>query len=215
MAYSKEKMRELARIQLSRLTRKSLGQLQIDAIMTIALDTYARETLAFEQESTFNTAEDTSTYTLTTIAVGFLSPVGSHALRVGTDFLAKHEIVPIEMLEDLQDQNPGSSRGWAMIDDANGTLEIYPTPSGIEAARFRNSYVPILPTTDAGNFPEPLELRGFMHCIRAALFEFEDQFERAEALIQLFRDNYVPDIKKRLKLRRKPSGVTTRFRNTG
>ena len=62
MAYSKEKMRELARIQLSRLTRKSLGQLQIDAIMTIALDTYARETLAFEQESTFNTAEDTSTY---------------------------------------------------------------------------------------------------------------------------------------------------------
>jgi len=212
MSYSKAEIRELARAQLSRLTRKSLGKIELDMICTIALDVYARETYAFEQESLFDTEEDVSTYDLPT---GFIAPSHDRSIRVGTGDLAKGKILSEEAFEDLQDQSPGSSRKFWMIDDAAAKMECYPIPVAVEAVRFRNFYVPTLPTADATDYPEPLELRGFMQCIRVALWDFEGVPERAEVALDIFRKDYLLDIRKRIKERRKPSVNATRHRSTG
>lgn len=215
MSYTKAEIRELARLQLARLTRRELGKIEIDAICTIALDFYARETYAFEQESAFNTAVGTTTYSIPTNASGFLAPINKHAFRVGTDYLAKSLIVNEQAFEDLQDKSPGSSRHFWMIDDAAGVFETYPEPTAIEAVRFRNYYVPSLPTAEATDYPEPLELAGFMQCVRAALWDLLDEPDKAERLRVIFRSNYLADIKKRLKERRMPGVHSTRFRSTG
>jgi len=215
MSYTKAEIRELARLQLARLTRRELGKIEIDAICTIALDFYARETYAFEQESTFNTIVGTSTYSISTNASGFLAPINKHAFRVGTDYLAKSLIVNEQSFEDLQDQSPGSSRHFWMIDDAAGVFETYPLPTAIEAVRFRNYYVPGLPSAEATAYPEPLELAGFMQCVRAAMWDFLDEPDKAEIGRVVFRSNYLPDIKRRIKQRRTPDVHSTKFRSTG
>lgn len=212
MSYTKAEIRELARSQVARLTRKSLGKIELDMVCLIALDVYARETYAFEQESTFDTEEDVSTYDLPT---GFIAPSHDRSIRVGTSYLAKGKIVSEEVFEDLQDQSPGSSRKFWMIDDAAAKMECYPTPTAVEAVRFRNFYVPALPAADGTDYPEPLELRAFMQCIRVALWDFNGDHDRAEAALDVFRKDYLTDIRKRVKERRKPSVTATTHRNLG
>lgn len=212
MSYTKAQVRELARINLSRLSSRQLGNLALDALCTVALDIYARTTLAFEQESAINTVADQSNVPLPT---GFIEPSHKHALHVGTGVLSQALIIPLDELETLQEEGPGSSYYYAAIDDANGVIEFYPTPSEIIACRFRNNYVPSIPTAEATAYPEPLELRPFIQCVRIALYDFLDDPERAETARQVFEATYVPGILKRLKERRMPKIAVTRFRKLG
>jgi len=212
MGYTKAQLRELARINLSRLSARQLGTLVLDALCTTALDIYARTTLSFEQESAINTAPDVSYVSLPT---GFIKPVHKHALHVGTGALSQALIIPLDELETLQDRGGSSSYYFAAIDDANGVIELWPTPSEIIACLFRNHYVPSIPTAEATAYPEPLELRPFIQCVRIALYDYLDDPERAENARQVFEATYVPGILKRLKQRRMPKVAVTQFRKLG
>lgn len=212
MSYTKAQVREMARINLSRLSSRQLGTIVLDALCTTALDIYARTTLAFEQESDIDTEADVSYVDLPT---GFIQPVHKHALHVGTGVQSQALIIPLDELETLQDRGGGSSDYYAAIDDANGKIELWPTPSEIIACRFRNLYVPSIPTAEATAYPEPLELRPFIQCVRIALYDFLDDPERAENARQVFEATYVPGIRKRIKERRMPKIAVTRFRKLG